>query len=68
MRKSEGRRDRRQVRARFSFRDDDTAPLENCFELVQVKITVGGARCSACRYDSFLGGKLNDERLYDASK
>lgn len=56
-----GGRDERQARTRFSFCDDDTTSLEDCFELVEVEITVGGARCRARRYDSLFHGKLDDE-------
>ena len=58
--------DGRQARTRFSLGDDDPTALEDCFQLVEVEITVGGARSSACRYDGFFDGKLDDERLHDA--
>ena len=61
-----GGRDGRPIRTRFSFRDDDTTTVEDCFELVEVEITVGRARCSASGYDGFFDGQLDDEGLHDA--
>ena len=63
-----GARGGRQVRTGFSFRDDDTTPLEDCFELVEVEIAVGGPGCGACGYDGFFDGELYDERLQDESE
>lgn len=62
-----GRRDGRPVHTGFSFCDDDTTSLEDRFELVEVEVTVCGARSSACRYDGFFDGQLYDERLCDES-
>lgn len=60
-------KDRKQVPTRFSFCDDDTTTLQDCFEFVQVEITVSRSSCGACRYDGFLYGKLDNERLCDES-
>ena len=59
-------KDGRPVRTRFSFRDDDTTTVEDCFELVEVEITVSRARCSPSGNDGFFDGQLDDEGLHDA--
>ena len=53
----------RQVRTWFSLCDDDTASVEDGFQLVEVEIAVGGARSCASGYYGFFDGKLDDEGL-----
>ena len=48
---------------RFPFSYDDTASVEDVFELFEVKITVSCTRCGASGDNRFLDSQLNGKSL-----